>query len=64
MLAYDFTRNAVPGLRGYEERAYWRDVGTLEALAAVRREIVGPYPRLDLRNPLWPVRRDLLTAGL
>jgi glucose-1-phosphate adenylyltransferase len=64
VLAYDFTRNAVPGLRGYEERAYWRDVGTLEALAAVRREIVGPYPRLDLRNPLWPVRRDLLTAGL
>lgn len=62
-LAYDFTHNAVPGLRGYEERAYWRDVGTLEALAAARRDVGGPCPRLDLRNRLWPVRRDLLTSA-
>lgn len=62
-LAYDFTHNAVPGLRGYEERGYWRDVGTLEALAAVRRDVAGPCPRLDLRNRLWPVRRDLLISA-
>lgn len=62
-LAYDFARNKVPGVREYEERAYWRDVGTLEALDEARRDIAGPCPRLDLRNGAWPIRPDL-TAGL
>jgi len=58
-LAYDFEGNEVPGVRDYEERAYWRDVGTLDALAEARQDIVGVRPRLDLSNNAWPIRRDL-----
>lgn len=53
----------MPGVRDYEEQAYWRDVGTLRALALARRDVAGARPRLDLRNTLWPVRRDLVTAS-
>lgn len=54
--AYDFARNEVPGVLEHEERAYWRDVGTLQALAEARRDIAGPRPRFNLRNPAWPIR--------
>ena len=27
--AYDFQKNDVPGVKPYEEQAYWRDVGTI-----------------------------------
>lgn len=59
IFAYDFARNEVPGVHDYEERAYWRDVGTPQALAEARRDIAGRRPRFDLRNPAWPIRRDL-----
>lgn len=54
-LAYDFSTNAVPGVKPHEERSYWRDVGTLRALSLARRDIEGPAPRFDLRNPQWPL---------
>lgn len=57
--AYDFARSEVPGVLDGEERAYWRDVGTLEALEEARRDIVGSHPRFNLRNPAWPIRRDI-----
>lgn len=57
-VAYDFARNEVPGVREYEDPAYWRDVGTLEALDEARRDVSGPRPRLDLRNRAWPIRPD------
>src|SRR4051812_38470660 len=44
--AYDFARNVVPGLQEYEERAYWRDVGTLSALAAANRMRWATVPAL------------------
>ena len=55
VLAYDFSTNRIPGLRPYEEAGYWRDVGTLEALAEARRDIEGAMPRLVLRNARWPL---------
>ena len=61
-LAYDFASNEVPGIQPYEDRAYWRDVGTLDALERARTDVGGDFPRFDLRNPDWPIRRDLLTA--
>jgi glucose-1-phosphate adenylyltransferase len=61
VLAYDFARNQIPGLQPYEERMYWRDVGTLEALTLAQRDVEGERPRFDLRNRAWPIRRDLLT---
>lgn len=55
VFAYDFTNNRVPGSRPYEDPAYWRDVGTIEALHAAQRDTMGPRPRLALDNPAWPV---------
>jgi glucose-1-phosphate adenylyltransferase len=53
--AYDFAENRVPGLADYEERAYWRDVGTLAALAAAQQDATGARPRFNLWNPRWPI---------
>jgi glucose-1-phosphate adenylyltransferase len=55
LFAYDFTRNAVPGVKPYEEHAYWRDVGTIDAYFEAHRDVLGAEPRFDLFNPLWPV---------
>ena len=54
--AYDFSTNRVPGLRSYEEPAYWRDVGTLPALREARLDTAGPHPAFDLTNAYWPIR--------
>jgi len=54
--AYDLAENVVPGVQAYEESAYWRDVGTLPALRAARRDIPGERPRFRLHNPRWPIR--------
>lgn len=53
--AYDFSRNALPGVAAHEERAYWRDVGTLEAFVAAQSDTRGRQPRFDLRNRAWPI---------
>ena len=60
--AYDFARNQLPGIQPYEERVYWRDVGSLDALEQARADVEGARPRFDLRNRAWPIRRDLLPA--
>ena len=54
--AYDFTANDVPGVRGYESRGYWRDVGTLDAYFAASMDTLGPAPAIDLARPEWPIR--------
>lgn len=56
VFAYDFSTNRVPGVQPHEDPAYWRDVGTVEALDQARRDLEGPTPRLDLRNVDWPLR--------
>lgn len=60
--AYDFRRNAVPGVRPGEERCYWRDIGTLPAYAQAQHDAAGPAPRFALRNPLWPISATLAAA--
>ena len=54
--AYDFSGNQVPGVQPYEERGYWRDIGTLEAFRAAQRDVLDPLPRFSLVNPYWPIR--------
>jgi glucose-1-phosphate adenylyltransferase len=56
--AYDFAENQVPGLQEFEEPAYWRDVGTLSALAAAQQDAMGHRPRFNLRNRRWPIRGE------
>jgi len=56
--AYDFSENQVPGVQEFEERAYWRDVGTLTALAAAQQDAMGQRPRFNLWNGRWPIRGE------
>jgi glucose-1-phosphate adenylyltransferase len=53
--AYDFSTNVVPGTRSYEEPAYWRDIGTVDAYVAAHWDMLGPQPRFCLDNPQWPI---------
>ena len=58
VFAYDFSENQVPGVQEFEERAYWRDVGTLTALAAAQQDAMGQRPRFNLGNARWPIRGE------
>ncbi len=51
--AYDFGTNILPGLKQYEETAYWRDVGTLQAYYQSNMDILGAKPRFNLNNRRW-----------
>lgn len=55
LFAYDFDSNCVPGVQPHEEPSYWRDVGTLEAYATARNDMLGHKPRFELRNAAWPI---------
>ena len=54
--AYDFSGDRVPGVRAYEEPAYWRDVGTIDTYFAANHDVLGAEPRFNLFNPQWVVR--------
>jgi glucose-1-phosphate adenylyltransferase len=58
VFAYDFSDNQVPGVQEFEERSYWRDVGTLAALAAAQQDAMGHRPRFSLWNRRWPIRGE------
>ncbi|MEK7288099.1 MAG: glucose-1-phosphate adenylyltransferase [Elusimicrobiota bacterium] len=53
--AYNFRNNEVPGAKPYEEKGYWRDVGTVLAYWQAHMDLLGPEPRFDLYNPKWPI---------
>ncbi|HEX8989207.1 MAG TPA: glucose-1-phosphate adenylyltransferase [Rhodocyclaceae bacterium] len=53
--AYNFSQNRVPGVRAYEEQAYWRDVGTVDAYYAANMDVLGAEPRFNVFNPHWPI---------
>ncbi|HSE57103.1 MAG TPA: glucose-1-phosphate adenylyltransferase [Nitrospiraceae bacterium] len=52
---YDMQNNNIPGLRAYEERGYWRDVGNLQSYWQANMDLLGEQPPFDLRNPEWPI---------
>jgi glucose-1-phosphate adenylyltransferase len=55
LFAYDFATNEIPGVRPYEDRVYWRDVGTIDAYYDAHKDVLGAEPIFDMFNPLWPV---------
>jgi len=55
VFAYNFAENRVPGIAEYEEKAYWRDVGTIDAYYAAHLDVLGEQPRFKLFNPQWVV---------
>jgi glucose-1-phosphate adenylyltransferase len=55
VFAYNFASNVVPGTQPYEEKSYWRDVGTLDAYFAAHLDVLGLEPCFDAFNPQWPI---------
>jgi glucose-1-phosphate adenylyltransferase len=55
LLAYDFTTNEIPGTEPYEEHAYWRDVGTIDAYYQAHFDTLGAQPRFRMTNRHWPI---------
>ena len=55
LFAYDFFDNKVPGIKAYEEKAYWRDVGSIDAYFEAHQDVLGMTPRFDIFNPQWPI---------
>ena len=55
LYAYDFSANRIPGIKPYEETAYWRDVGTLDTYFETHKDVLGMQPRFDAFNPQWPI---------
>ena len=55
VFAYNFADNRIPGVADYEEQAYWRDVGTIDAYHAAHRDTLGEFPRFKLFNPQWVI---------
>jgi glucose-1-phosphate adenylyltransferase len=55
VFAYDFAENRVPGTKPYEDRTYWRDVGTIDTYYEAHRDMLGIEPRFDDFNIEWPI---------
>ncbi len=66
--AHDFGKNIIPALVGKHEvfaypfrdpetgeRAYWRDVGNLDAFWAANMELMAVTPELNLYDDDWPI---------
>ena len=51
---YDFDTNVIPG-ETRQARAYWRDVGTLDAYYDANMDLISQAPQFDLYNMKWPV---------
>ncbi|HEY5649534.1 MAG TPA: glucose-1-phosphate adenylyltransferase [Nitrospiria bacterium] len=58
LFAYNFLKNEVPGIQPFEERGYWRDVGTLEGYWQAHMDLLGETPIFDLWNRSWPIMAD------
>jgi glucose-1-phosphate adenylyltransferase len=51
---YDFADNDVPGATD-RDRAYWRDVGTLDAYHEAHMDLISVHPVFNLYNYRWPI---------
>ncbi len=51
---YDFMANEVPGTTE-RDRAYWRDVGTIDAYHEAHMDLVSVDPVFNLYNMDWPI---------
>ncbi len=55
VFAYDFATNVIPGSLPYEEKGYWRDVGSIPAFYEAHMDMLGLSPVFRIHNTLWPV---------
>lgn len=65
LFAYDFATNIIPGTKPYEEKGYWRDVGTIKSFWDAHQDMLGERPLFELQNRLWPIKpsRSTLPAA-
>jgi glucose-1-phosphate adenylyltransferase len=54
VFVYDFRDNAVSG-QAERERAYWRDVGTIDAYYRASMDLIAVEPVFSLYNDRWPI---------
>jgi glucose-1-phosphate adenylyltransferase len=54
---YDFKDNDIPGSTD-RDRAYWRDVGTLDSYWEAHMDLVSVHPVFNLYNYDWPIYTD------
>src|SRR5947207_12727763 len=57
---YDFTTNHVAG-ETERDRAYWRDVGSLDSYYDAHMDLVSVHPIFNLYNREWPIYTSLPT---
>jgi glucose-1-phosphate adenylyltransferase len=55
LVAYDFATNVIQGTEPYEEPAYWRDVGTIDAYYQAHFDTLGAQPKFRMSNRHWPI---------
>ncbi len=55
LVAYDFATNTISGTEPYEEKAYWRDVGTIDAYFQAHFDTLGAAPKFRMTNKHWPI---------
>ncbi len=51
---YDFNNNEIPGATA-RDRAYWRDVGTIDSYYEANRDLIALEPIFNLYNEDWPI---------
>ncbi len=56
LYAYDFATNRIPGIKPYEEKGYWRDVGTIKTYWEAHQDILGDKPLFEMNNEQWLIR--------
>ncbi|MEW6068686.1 MAG: glucose-1-phosphate adenylyltransferase [Nitrospirota bacterium] len=55
VFAYDFATNIIAGTMPYEEKGYWRDIGTIPAFFDAHMDMLEDSPLFELDNKLWPI---------
>jgi glucose-1-phosphate adenylyltransferase len=58
---YDFIRNDVPGSTD-RDRAYWRDVGTIDSFYDAHLDLISTLPIFNLYNMQWPIHSQLVNS--
>jgi glucose-1-phosphate adenylyltransferase len=51
---YDFKDNDIPGATD-RDRAYWRDVGTIDSYYDAHMDLISVHPVFNLYNEAWPI---------
>ncbi len=58
---YDFIRNEVPGSTD-RDRAYWRDVGTIDSFYDAHLDLISTLPIFNLYNMQWSIHSQLVNS--